>query len=265
MVLSVFSLLALLPSGLQALRPQPTRDWILWLCLAIGVAGPLAHVAVTNLEGWQTGFSATLWATVAATMAMFVGVSVVTRQGWRLAPLVSAFLAAFGLLALLWQGVPGPPLAATPDEMRWLAIHIGTALATYSLVTLAAVAALATYLQERAIKRKRLTRLNRLLPSLIDCERLVVTLLGGGEGILAAGLVTGMALSYRETGTLLELSHKNVLTLVAFIVIALVLFGYLRGGVRGRRAARWVLVAYLVLALGYPGVKFVTDIVIGTQ
>ena len=30
----------------------------------------------------------------------------------------------------------------------------------------------------------------------------------------------------------------------------------------GRRAARYVLVAYLLLTLGYPGVKFVTDVLL---
>ncbi len=31
-------------------------------------------------------------------------------------------------------------------------------------------------------------------------------------------------------------------------------------GIRGRRAARWALLAYLLLTLAYPGVKFVTDV-----
>jgi ABC-type uncharacterized transport system permease subunit len=33
-------------------------------------------------------------------------------------------------------------------------------------------------------------------------------------------------------------------------------------GLRGRRAARLVLLAYLLLTLAYPGVKFVTDILL---
>jgi ABC-type uncharacterized transport system permease subunit len=78
-------------------------------------------------------------------------------------------------------------------------------------------------------------------------------------------VASGMALSYRETGTLLDVSHKTILTLSAFIIIGAVLIGYLWGGVRGKRAVRWVLFAYLTLCLGYPGVKFVTDVVVGAQ
>jgi ABC-type uncharacterized transport system permease subunit len=33
-------------------------------------------------------------------------------------------------------------------------------------------------------------------------------------------------------------------------------------GIRGRRAARIVLLAYLLITLAYPGVKFVTDVVL---
>jgi ABC-type uncharacterized transport system permease subunit len=33
-------------------------------------------------------------------------------------------------------------------------------------------------------------------------------------------------------------------------------------GIRGRQAARLALLAYLLLALAYPGVKFVTDVVL---
>jgi ABC-type uncharacterized transport system permease subunit len=36
-----------------------------------------------------------------------------------------------------------------------------------------------------------------------------------------------------------------------------------RTGVRGRQSARYVLLAYLLLTLGFPGVKFVTDVLIG--
>jgi ABC-type uncharacterized transport system permease subunit len=69
-----------------------------------------------------------------------------------------------------------------------------------------------------------------------------------------------MALQYRETGALLALNHKTVLTIAAFLVLAGLLAAYGLGGVRGKRAARVVLLGYLLLTLGYPGVKFVTDV-----
>jgi ABC-type uncharacterized transport system permease subunit len=56
--------------------------------------------------------------------------------------------------------------------------------------------------------------------------------------------------------------HKVLFTLVAFFVIGALLVAHYRFGIRGRRAARVVLVAYLLMTLGYPGVKFVTDVLV---
>jgi ABC-type uncharacterized transport system permease subunit len=83
------------------------------------------------------------------------------------------------------------------------------------------------------------------------------------ELVLGAGIVTGMALQYFESGRLLAFDHKTVLSLLAFAVIGLLLILRLKSGLRGRRAARLALAAYLLLTLAYPGVKLVTDVLIG--
>jgi ABC-type uncharacterized transport system permease subunit len=72
-----------------------------------------------------------------------------------------------------------------------------------------------------------------------------------------------MALQWQETRQLLPFNHKVVLTLAAFVVIGVLLVAQRWAGVRGRRAARLVLLGYLLLTLGYPGVKFVSEVLIG--
>ena len=81
--------------------------------------------------------------------------------------------------------------------------------------------------------------------------------------MLAVALVTGMTIEWLETLVLLRPDHKTILSLLTFAVIALLLVLHHRGGLSGRRAARYVLFAYLLLTLAYPGVKFVTDVLIG--
>jgi len=46
------------------------------------------------------------------------------------------------------------------------------------------------------------------------------------------------------------------------LVIAIILFLQERTGVRGKIAVRFIMFAYLLLTLAYPGVKFVAQIVI---
>lgn len=131
-----------------------------------------------------------------------------------------------------------------------------------ALLSLSAVAALAAFLQERALKRKKRNRLTAILPSVLDSESLQVRLLAATEVVLGMGLATGMAVQYLETATLIEISHKTTLSILAFIVIGALLLGQRLWGVRGRAAARMVLLAYLLLTLAYPGVKFVTDVLL---
>ena len=78
------------------------------------------------------------------------------------------------------------------------------------LVTIAAVAAMAALLQERALKSKTPTALTHMLPAVSTCDRLMVRILVSGEIVLAAGLLSGMALRYVDTGILLAADHKTI-------------------------------------------------------
>ncbi len=259
MMFSLSAVAALVPASLVALRRDSGPDAVYWMVLAVAVAGPLAWVVAQMSGAWRTGLSTTLWVTVAASMALFAVVAAVHRQAWRLTPLMAPYMLGIGVLATIWQHAPQKSLGAAAPA-GWIEVHIVVSVATYGLVTIAAVAALAAFLQERSLKAKRPTALTRLLPSVADCESLMVRLLVLGAIVLGLGLATGMATQYEETGIVLEFDHKTILTVTAFAVIGGLLVAHFRSGVRGRMAARFVLLAYLLLTLGYPGVKFVTDV-----
>ena len=82
--------------------------------------------------------------------------------------------------------------------------------------------------------------------------------------MLACGLLSGMAAEFFQSGELIVLNHKIALSLMTFAVIVVLLLVHARTGIRGRRAARYFLAAYLLIVLAYPGVKFVTDVVLAS-
>ncbi|MGB0683293.1 MAG: cytochrome C assembly family protein [Magnetovibrionaceae bacterium] len=265
MVLNAAALLSLLPSSLAALsRPDAGRDGVFWLLLGVAIVGPLAWVAQQMVGGWDAGFSVAIWLTITATMILFALVSALTRHGWRLVALVVPYMVVLGLIATAFHVIDPDHVAMEPTDSPWVLVHIAVSVATYGLVTLAALAALSAALQERALKRRQPTPLTRLLPSVADAERLTVTLLGVAEAVLGLGLVSGIATLFAETGAFLVLDHKTVLTFLAFFVIGVLLYLHHRTGMRGRQATRWVMIGYLLLTLGYPGVKFVTDTLMAT-
>ena len=261
-VLGLAAAMALVPASLLPYRrPGHRPDLLYWAVLGAAVAGPVALSLVHFADAWRTGLSDALWVSIAASLIIYALLAALAREAWRLTPLLLPYLCALALLAVIWgqQPDPGPP-AAAPD--LWLLLHIAVSVATYALATIAAVAGVAVVVQERALRRKESGILSRQLPAIADAEALEIRLLGAAELVLGVGVATGMALQYFRDGSLLAVDHKTVLSLLAFLVIGLLLILHQRTGLRGQRAARWMLVAYLLLTLAYPGVKFVTDVLI---
>ena len=256
------TLVSLLPAAVVAYRRDAGRDMLFWLVTAVALTGPVTWSVVMLSGHWRTGLSSALWVCIAVSMMLYVILAAWMREAWRLAPLLYPYLVLLGIVASMSTRLPERPLSGLAP-MAWLEAHIIASVLTYGLVTIAAVAAVAVFLQERAMKRKRPTRLTALLPSVVAAEDMQVRLLIATEVVLGLGLATGMASQFFETGEVLAFSHKILLSIVAFILIGALLVVHFRTGMRGRRAARYALIAYLMVTLGYPGVKFVTDVLIG--
>ncbi|MGD1880094.1 MAG: inner membrane protein YpjD [Kiloniellaceae bacterium] len=262
MVLSLSALAALLPATqLPFVRRAARADTLIWLLLGAALAGAAALSAVSLGRHWQTSLPTTLWLAVAVSLALFGLVVLWREEAARLTPLLLPYLFLFGALATGFGPLIGPePLLGAPDG--WLIIHIAVSVATYGLCTIAAVASAAVFVQERALKRRTPNAFTRMLPSVADAERLEVLLLGASEIVLGIGIATGISELYVTSGAFFTVSHKTLLSVLAFLVIGVLLLLHYRSGLRGRRAARVVLVAYLLLTLAYPGVKFVTDVLL---
>jgi ABC-type uncharacterized transport system permease subunit len=235
-----------------------------WLVFLVVLAGTGAVVWVDFDAGWRAGFSPALWLTTTVTLALF-GVGILKCPALaRLAPILAPYLLILGLIATVWAQASVQTQSGSATT-AWLGLHIVASVGTYALFTLAAVAGAAVFIQERALKARRPTRLTGLLPSIAEAENLQRVLMSLAAVVLGLGMVSGMVIEYLETNRLMAISHKTIFVLVAFAVIV-VLIGIERAsGLAGRRAARVLLVAYLFLTLAYPGVKFVTDVIIAGQ
>lgn len=260
LILNAFALASLLPAAIVPLRGGAGRDASFWAVVGLAVAGTAAFAMALVSGAWQTDLGTALWCSIAVSTMLFAATAGASPASWRLAPLLMPYLVVMGVLASVVRGEPRPMVGGAPAI--WVDLHIIVSVLTYALLTLAAVASLAVFLQERALKRKRPTRLTRMLPAVTEGERLAGRLLMATELVLGLGVATGMATQYFESGALLHLDHKALLSLIAFALIGALLLGHRVCGVRGRIAARVVLVAYLLLTLAYPGVKFVTQVLI---
>jgi ABC-type uncharacterized transport system permease subunit len=262
--LGLAALLTLLPAAFLPYRGRggDPAGALFWLLLAAATVGPLVLDLSVGGGIWRTGFSATLWTIIAATMLVFLAVCLVSGAARRLSGLLLPYLVLLALIAIAWSSVPDEPLPGTLLT-AWLQVHIGVSLVTYALISIAAVTALAVWLRERALRAHRVSGWIDMLPAVADAERLQIRLLIAAEVVLGAGMLTGVATQVSATGDLATFDHKTVLSVLTFVLIGVLLLLNRGSGLRGRRAARIVLLAYLLIALAFPGVKFVTDVLIG--
>jgi ABC-type uncharacterized transport system permease subunit len=247
------ALVAMLPLTAAAVSARLGRNLLLWLLLAAALAGPLALVVSEIRAGWQAGLSPNLWATIAATLVVFA----------VLGALLLPYLVVSGGLAIAFSGAPNAE-GAPVEEGLWFPVHVVLAVASFAVLTLAAIAGAAVMLQEHALKRRaQIGWTGQTLPPLADAEGMQIRLLTWAAVLMAAALATGAANEVLVTGQFLAFTHKILLAFLAFALILVLLFLHQRTGLRGRHAARWLLVGYLLLLLAYPGVKFVRDVLIG--
>ena len=139
MILSVSALFALVPAAVGAWRGIAGRSVLFWLLMAVAAAGPLALIAVRFGGTWSTGLSETLWVTVLASVLLFAFVAGVSRDAWRLSPLLFPYLILLGVVAAIWGAAPVGPAPDAPRD-GWILFHVAIAVLTYGLLTLAAIA-----------------------------------------------------------------------------------------------------------------------------
>ncbi|MCC9622895.1 cytochrome c biogenesis protein CcsA [Thalassospira sp. MA62] len=268
MIAAVINILFLMPLTAQIMRKEPRRDIWLYASIAIAVVGTLAVLGLLGEEVQSRGFTAALHWSELSVLVIFGGLTMCRgpQQIWRLAGYLGGYLVAVSAFAAIFDIFKDP----VPDRVSepvlysgWLWAHIGSSLVTYALVTLSAIAAMAYVVQEYALKNRKPTRWSRRLPPLRDSEYMLVGFLKWSAWILVIGIVSGYALRYVEGQSLWGIDHKMLLTLLGFIVICALILIHEKSALRGRMAVRFVLGAWLLLTLAFPGVRFVTSLIAG--
>ncbi|MBM4201226.1 MAG: phosphohydrolase, partial [Gammaproteobacteria bacterium] len=154
-----------------------------------------------------------------------------------------------------------PAEVPTPKEYAWpLRAHIIVSILAYSFLNIAAIQAVLLALQDWSLRRHHLGRLNRALPPLQTMEAMLFQLIGAGLLLLTLSLLSGFL--FLDDLFAQHLAHKTVLSIAAWIVFAVLMWGRVIHGWRGRTAIRWTLGGFLSLMLGYFGSKMVLELIL---
>jgi len=169
-------------------------------------------------------------------------------------------LAALALvLQTVWPATPNL-LAQVGPEMQG---HILISILAYSLLALAAVQAMLLAIQDRHLRNRHPGGFIRALPPLETMERMLFHMIGLGFVLLSLSLLSGFL--YLENMFAQHLVHKTVLSVIAWLVFAVLLWGRWRFGWRGRKAIAWTLAGFILLMIAYLGSKLVLELILNRQ
>lgn len=147
------------------------------------------------------------------------------------------------------------------SDLGWgVGSHVALSILAYSLLTIAAVQAAALALLNRELKHRHTHGLIDLMPPLQTMEQLLFQLIWAGQVLLTLSILSGVV--FIEDMFAQHLAHKTVLSILAWLIFAVLLWGRHRLGWRGRTAIRWTLAGFAVLILAYFGTKAVLELVL---
>jgi ABC-type uncharacterized transport system permease subunit len=176
------------------------------------------------------------------------------NRGWFLLPIVYCF----ALINLAFTTfVPGEFITHL-ETNTGLMIHIGLALFSYSTLMIAALYALQLAWLDYQLKNKKLI-FTRDMPPLMTIERKLFHITQAGVILLSLALITGFLFLDRIYEK--ENLNKALLSMVAWAVYIVLLWGHYRGGWRGRRVVWFSLVGALLLTISYFGSRLLQQII----
>lgn len=225
--------------GLAALGAHAA--WLLSALRPIG-GGSLSIADSASLMGLVIG--------LAGTLALFAR---------RFRAIAAVALGIAGLLAAGTGSLPEPRIATAGG---WpFAVHVVLAMGSAGMFAIAAVCVLLLMVQDAQLRSPRPARWLTVLPPVESLEHALFTVLATGMAALTVAMLAGLLF----VTNLFEqhLAHKVILAVTAWVVFAVLLLGRWRWGWRGRKAARYTLAGFALLAIAYFGSKFVLEIVLG--
>jgi cytochrome c-type biogenesis protein CcsB len=172
--------------------------------------------------------------------------------GALVAPL-AALLVSGALILPQGQGTISPLLKGF-----WLTVHITLTLLGYASLALAGLGGVFYLVQERQIKAKKFGFFYRRLPSLSQLDTLNYWCLTIGFPLLTAGIISGSLYAQHLMGRFFSWDPKEILTLLAWLIYAVLLHERLTVGWRGRRAAWLAICGLLVLAVTFAASLWIT-------
>lgn len=164
------------------------------------------------------------------------------------------------VLIVIAEGtLSAPSLEITPHSPG-ITTHIISSIIAFGVLSIAGVYAVFVALIDYLLRHHSYNRLVQTLPALDTLEELLFHLIRAGFSVLTISLITGLLFVNDLFGQ--HLAHKTLLSIFAWLVFAVLIWGRWKRGWRGRVAVRMTLAGIVLLLLSYFGSKLILEVLL---
>ncbi len=232
-------------------RDRKQLHRISWTIMLVGV---LFHGAALIMRTVQTGHLPLT--TVQEDLSVFAFVFVLTylivqiRLQLRI---LGSFVSPLAVVFMISSTILPSQIMIKSESFKsgWIILHVATLFFANALFALAFSLGVMYLLQERYIKRKNFGFLYERLPPLERIDSIAHCCLISGFPLMTAGLITGFAYAALVWHSTWNWDPKEILSLVTWIIYAVLVHERLTVGWRGRRAAWLSIIGFSATLLTF--------------
>jgi len=203
------------------------------------------HTPITNLHESLSFFS----------MAV-VGVFIYFEHRFKILVLGSFVTPVALLLMLVSSLFPSVLSPLNPAlKSKWLVVHTVVAFLGYASFAVAFGAAIIYLMQERFLKKRKISGMFQRLPSLDTLDEINYRCLTFGFPLLTIAIISGAIWAETAWGTYWSWDPKETWSLITWFVYAALLHGRLTTGWRGKKAAILAIFGFFVMLFTFIGVN----------
>lgn len=240
----------------QAVRSQST-SWPLWV---VPFAAVVVHFALLWNYLQSDQFDHLNLASSLSSVALLLAALTLFRKrrsgGLLLSPIIYLFAAVTLLVVQLSPANWGPQLSGGVG----LVVHVVLSLVAYAVLMLATLYAIQLLYLNHVLKNHQSRVLAGYLPPLMVVERYFFRVLTSGTLLLAVSIISGFV--FLDNMLAQGQAHKTILSLIAFVLYAIVISMHQVLHMRGRPLVITSVIASFILSLAYFGSRFVKDVLL---
>lgn len=212
---------------------------VLTLMFSVQQGDPIQNLSVLNIAS-----AITLLINVLLT-------SISHRQNsWVLLPITYSC----AILVILFNSMLPHHYLTDLADRPGLVVHIVLALLAYSLMSIASLFALLQLYLNHQLKLKKKVQLNNM-PPLLRIESVLIRLLQSGLLLLTLSILSGFL--FLENLFAPNNIDKAGVSIIAWVLYSILLWGHYRNGWRGQRLVTLTLLGNVLLAVAYFGSRLI--------